>query len=95
MLGLTLLANAALQASITVHFSRIGKVKRAESIQNIDKELRTRLTSEPGLQGGSGILQAAEIVVVDQLEPAIVPDAALEDVIAQRCLAIRAIMLLG
>ena len=95
MLGLTLLANAALQASITVHFSRIGKVKRAESIQNIDKELRARLTSEPGLQGGSGILQAAEIVVVDQLEPAIVPDAALEDVITQRCLAVSAIMLLG
>ena len=33
--------------------------------------------------------------MVNQLEPAIVPDAALEDVIAQRCLAVSAIMLLG
>ena len=95
MLGLTLLANAALQASIAVHFSRFGKVKRAQSIQNVDEELWTCLTSEPGLQGGRGILQAAEIVVVDQLETAIVPDAALEDVVTQRCLTVRAIMLLG
>lgn len=56
----------------------LGVVKCAQSVEDIDEELWSGLAPESRFHSGPGILKATQVVMVNHLNTAVVPDAFLK-----------------
>lgn len=78
--------------AILVRLRALSKIERSEAIQKVDEKLRARFTAADSLGGSPRILKAAQVVVIDQRDATVVPDASLKYVPTQ-CGLIRTAML--
>ena len=91
LLQLAACANCAMVSGITLTLRR--EIKRAETVEHVDEKLGSRLAAKSSFKHRPRVLEPAQIVMVDELNAAVVPDTALKGLASERGLLIAAVLL--